>query len=164
MSTYFIVYKIISFLRLKCSQTVDCFLLAFWYTVQGAQSLKWCNYSRIKQKQNINFFFFFKSIFGQNSLMLIDITVKSVFKSIVYLFFWYRYRYWLYDTDTIRYSIQPYNAVVQVVYCCTLRPQIGKNNICIFPTQKPTFYSISQPKCGIKFTPFPQMETPNSDP
>ncbi len=103
------VQKIILFLRIKCSQTVNfLFLLAFWYTVQGAQFLKWCNLNKHKTSILLKYC----SFWGQNSFMLINIIVKSIVKSIVYLHFWYRYWYWLYDNDTIRYfqySIHPYS-------------------------------------------------------
>ncbi len=61
---------------------------------------------------------------GQNSSMLINIIVKSIVKSIVYLSFWCWYWYWLSDTDTIRYfryGIHPYRTEAVSCYLHTSR-------------------------------------------
>ncbi len=46
---------------------------------------------------------------GQNSSMLINIIITSIIKSIVYLSFWYRYQYQLYDSDTVWYFNMVYS-------------------------------------------------------
>ncbi len=86
------------------------FLWTFWYTVQGAQNINFI-------KEIVHF-------------MLINIIVKSI------VYIWFRYQYWLYDTDTIRYFRYSIHALM---------------SMCIISKKNPWFFLKNKKVPWLKF-------------